>query len=346
MTGRLHTIGNIGLGKNSLLPSRIIHSLFNTLFLLIDGLLPPFFFILPLMAAPSCSVTGELPLTCDRAIRLLPSKGTEIRRADVFFFSDDSLMRLDAFQRFEGPGAVVDASSTVGKKRAVAVANYPGDRYVWAGVNSLESLSAVRMALRDEEIDSPVMTGQFMSDGTPLSTRTVSMRPLLAMVRLNSLRCDFSSRPYEGSYLDSVRVYIVNASAYCALLSDGAPVEYINAGGLEDDSPACLSANLNGRIGRAKVYPNICLYCYPNDSKEDVLGSPFTRLVVEGRMRGHIYAYPVNLTGLARGMCYSIDMVITMAGTDDPDAPLSRGALESSFTILPWEDRDRRTEVF
>lgn len=345
MKYRHHTAGNIGLGKNSL-PSRIIHTLFNILFLLIDGLLPPFFIILTLMSAASCSVTGAEPLTCEPAIRMIPSKGTEIRRTDVFFFSDDSLSRLDAFQRFDGPGAVISASSTVGEKRAVAVANYPGDKYVWSNVNSLESLSEMRMCIKDEDISAPVMTGQFKSAGTPLSEASVRLTPLLSMVRLHSIRCDFSGRPYAGSRLDSVRVYIVNASASSALLCDGPPVEYLNMGGLDDDSPPCLKAAMSGKVGMGKVYPDIRLYCYPNSSKEDILGSPFTRLVVEGRMDGHIYYYPVNLTGLVRGECLSVDLVLTMTGSDSPDTPLSRGECEPAFDIIPWQDIPPRVEVF
>ena len=75
------------------------------------------------------------------------------------------------------------------------------------------------------------------------------------------------------------------------------------------------------------------LYCYPNDSDDDMMGSPPTRMVVQGDIDGATYYYPVDINregfgytsgphGLSRNVKYSYSLLITRKGSTDPDTPV------------------------
>ena len=112
-------------------------------------------------------------------------------------------------------------------------------------------------------------------------------------------------------------------------------------------------------IGEDAIYPDIILFCYPNDAGEETAGSPFTRLVIEGRIRGETYWYPITINrgdfgiasggdgrGIGRNMMYSYDITIRRTGTKDPDIPVSLEDVTISCPVEPWEDIDSGTVSF
>ena len=340
MARRGHTTINIGQARNSSFPKSII-----SLFLLFSGLLPSPF-IIPSLLASSCTRTDDPSLQPGRPIRLDLTKGSEIRRADVFFYHDDATRRLDAYQRFESPDAYVNALSTAGRKIAVLVVNSPADIYGWGEVNSFESLASRRMRLDEDKPSSPISSGMLHLDAGTDGGGKVLLKPLMSKIVLNSLRCDFRGRSYEGAVMDNTRIFLINASTSSTLLQDSLPVQYFNEGREDGASPQFLACEGIGTVGDKTIFPDAELFCYGNPATKDGPGTPLTRLVVQGDIGGQTYYYPVSLPGLTRGCTVSVDLEITRTGTDDPDAVLQAGVYSAMLSVLPWEEKPLQTVRF
>ena len=267
---------------------------------------------------------------------------TNIQGLDLLFFQDAPLFRLDAYQHLNGvSGGRVTGTSSTAARKVVILSNYPVDAYAWSGVRSLGSLADLPFRLEDENPAAPMLYGESEAG----SMGRVVLRPMLAKITLRSIACEFSERPYAGERLQDVRAYLTYASQECRPFApEDPPSSWMNAGRLDEAGTAALShpetvlqplsASLGGRI-----YPSAGFYCYPNPSDGAAFGSPVTRLVIEGKLRGTTYYYPIDLPGLEADVQYRMDVTLTRAGTTDPDTPAAPGSIRLESQVLDWDGR-------
>ena len=285
-----------------------------------------------------------------------------IESLDIFFFNDDSLGRLDSWQRIEGAPAKVQGGSRSGRKILTMIANVPHGAFEWNSVSSYASLSSCVSQLRDEDPQKPLMSASMrINAGTPVSAR---LAPLMARVLLRTISCDFNGKPYQGASLTDVKAYLTNVNGMCRLLPPEmtVPSDILNNGGLREadieslSSPSMLRGLLPD-IGVSVQRPSLSLYCYPNEIEEESLGQPFTRLVIEGRINGRKYYYPLNINqedfgyasgkhGLSSGLTYAIDLTITRAGSTDPDTPVAGTTVKFICEPQPWAQKESITVPF
>ena len=190
---------------------------------------------------------------------------------------------------------------------------------------------------------------------------------LVSEIRINSIRTDFQGREYYGEPLTDVKIYLTNVNASCCIMKheDFRPESIVNPGFLDTEAMGrfhdsrIVCADAVPDIGRSPVNPGIRLYCYPNDSLEETPGSPFTRLVIEGKIAGYTYWYPITINrgdfgaitggdgnGIGRNMCYSYDITILRTGTQDPDTPVDKDDIRIECSIEPWQEKGNETIAF
>ena len=289
-------------------------------------------------------------------LSLKAADGTSIESLDIFFFNDDSLGRLDSWQRIEGAPSKIQGGSRSGRKILTIIANVPQGSFEWNTVSSYASLASSVSHLKDEDPQRPVMSASMkINAGTPVSMR---LSPLMARVLLRTISCDFNGRPYQGASLTDVKAYLTNVNGICQILPPDTtvPEDIINNGSLRENDMQSFStpSMLEGRlpdIGQPVQSPDLSLFCYPNEIEEESLGQPFTRLVIEGRINGKKYYYPLNINqedfgytsgkhGLSNGLTYAIDLTITRAGSLDPDTPVAGSTVKFICTPQPWAQKD------
>lgn len=277
---------------------------------------------------------------------------------DIFFFNNDELRRLDSYQRIESDNpSSVTGSSRSGSKLLVLLANASSDRYDWADINSYEELCSHVFMLEDEDPYYPVMSAEcVLAEGESRSC-SLTLEPLMAMVELTNIVCDFSGKAYEGSGLDNVVVYLSNVTAGCTASCEE-EASKLNLGGLSESDlsnflyPEMILKDVGGPIYSDGTGESLCFYCYPNTTEEDLLGSPYTRLVIEGTIDGEVCYYPININrgedgnGVERNMHYMMEVELTKRGTTDPDTPAE--GVEVTFTLSPkdWEEQGNLTIGF
>lgn len=331
-----------------------------------------FYLLLPaavISLAAACSREGTDPLAEDRSpvgtqIYITKAGFPSIRTLDLFFFVDDTMRPLVSYQHFDHPDSrVFRSGSLTGPEILVAVANYGDGPSSWTDVTSYASLSSRLSYLDLEDADYPVMSGEIHITAEASNRLVLPISQLFSIVSFESIRCDFQGKPYSGATLEDVRVFLTNVRREYGVLDTLAAggASWLNLGGLSDGDmaslkcPGLVCSAIPGSIGEDVVHPGIELKCYPNASERETMGSPYTRLVIEGTLRGRKYYYPIDINrsgpdsggeGLRRNVRYAVNVVITRTGTDAPDIPVTSDVVSSIVKVMPWEDCDGVVETF
>lgn len=258
-----------------------------------------------------------------------------IRRLDLFIFEDDGIGMLDAYSRsYAYSPTAVELCSSGGEKRVVAVANaaFP-DSFV-SSILSYEDLRGAVVSLTEDNPSYPIMSGEARFTAGSGRSCDLTLEPMMSVIELRSLRFRGA-----GEALTGVRVYLTGIGNRAELLREEGflPSETLNNGGLSETDLARLAYSGmvyrylgNGRPdGDGTAYGTASLYCYPNEAEEESAGSPFTRLVIEGKLNGQTCYYPIPIDrdldggngagGIGRNRRYVYEILLTRAGTGSPD---------------------------
>ena len=281
-----------------------------------------------------------------------------IQRLDIFVFFQDGVQALDSYSRtytYSTSGTMF--SSSTGRRKVVIVANSHMTDNGIEHIYSYEDLAASVSEFTSDSPLSPVMTGEaeFIA-GTDRKV-SVTLGPIMSQIEVASVKCDMKGA-WAGHRLQNVKLYITGMSNRTGLLEeeDFQPAEILNHGAfVEEDMRRLNYSGMsykylgNGtRQGNATSYGNAALYCYPNTAKEESIGSPFTKLVIEGTMDGKTYYYPIPVNrpgygwtggkeGIGRNVKYVLDITLTRPGSDDPDTPVGdkQEITEGTFELHP-----------
>ena len=299
-----------------------------------------------------CCCTGSFTAEEAVRIRLHAPGGQPSGCLDIFYFNDDSLGRLDAYQRidrYRNEGEITGLS-TRGGKRMVILANSADDRYTWADINAYEGLMGLVCELKNEDPAFPVMSGQRRLLAGEESRIDVTLSPVLSEIVVVSLSCDFHGKPYEGAQLEDIRIYLTNVNSRCSPFCEQVPLPggIVNEAGLREEElrtfrhPQMLLACWPEPVGETVVFPDLHFYCYPNQAVREGFGTPFTRLVIEGKLGGETWYWPLNLNrqedggGIARNRSYRLDITLTQRGVKDPDTPIEGVAAKLELQMENW----------
>ncbi len=289
----------------------------------------------------------------------------EMRSMDIFVFRDDKLQRLDCYQRFDDMslwnGTVVSGS---GERILSAIVNSPYKREDWYSLTSRSKLRDIILNLEEERREYPFLSGEkrLTTVNYRLSdSKELGLKPFTSEIRLKSICCDFRGKAYEGKKLTDVKVYLTNVNSECRIIEDeeAPPRRIINSGGLNEDDvskfsqPDLIVQEIEGEIGVRAFFPDIRLRCYQNNHPEETLGTPYTRLVIEGKISGQTYYWPITINrdtdeepGIWRNRQYSYNLKITRKGSTDPETPVKPEDIIINQEIAEWKETAGYTVSF
>ncbi len=285
---------------------------------------------------------------------------------DVFFFDADRLRRLDSFQRFEGDNLkAIEAASREGNKIIAVIANSGLTIEECGRIRTYSDLNLLYCNLTSDSPTHPVMYAESEVRSGHNHLCNITLEPLMAKITINTISCDFHSRPYAREKLKNLKMYLTNVCSRYPIggSEPDVPDEIINYGRLrqEDiekfDNSDLLLCDTGLSIGENVVQLNTDLYCYQNTAVTESLGTPFTRLVIEGELRGEKTYYPIEInrgtwqtesdsTGVWRNTNYCYDLTLTRRGVSDPDIPITPVEINCTLTVKPWNEKAGRTVTF
>lgn len=264
----------------------------------------------------------------------------EQRTLDVFFFEAREPFLLDSYQQCTGDGCSYVFSGP-GDMIVAALPAKTGDLLSRAWVSRLHDLNSEVFSLENDSPETPLRFGCTRVGSGASRDFVLNINPLICSIRVRSVSCDFSGRPY-GVPFHNDKLFLINAvSESCPLAAEGGhPVSWMNYGFSEEGHPY-LMANGCGDVGTERVYPMTTLYCYPNPESK-----PPTRLVLEGFVgETHCY-YPIDIPLIKGGTACDFDITIHRIGTDNPDSPASPGMYTVEWATVPWYEYDEREEIY
>lgn len=317
--------------------------------------LPAHFFSCAKVVAPAYEKNIEAEKSRS-SVTLLMKGGLERRCCDILIYNADKFGRLDSFTHFEGGQAEIQVSSGSGRKTAVVICNAPEGSLKWENLLTMQSLAGVCLELEEEDASSPVLVGK--ADFEAGESFPVTLSPLMARICLKALSCDFRGTAYPLEELTDARVYLTNVNADCSIAGDGqGGSRFINNGGWNESdavkfsSPEILCRKIEGNVGMDFRELNLDLYCYPNPGSEESFGQPFTRLVIEGCVKGHRWYWPISINGLAENGIrandsYSLKVCLRRSGTEDPDSAIKMEREELVMEVEKWDEKENYAVAF
>ena len=318
-------------------------------------LLPASFYGCGRMEAPELSE----PPVASEYISVKTSAAIEgsILSMDIFSFNDDESERLDSYQRFdEGQfrNNRYGISTSAGRKRIIILANAPYDRYEWMDINCSKAHEKKILDLENEDPEFPLMTADCRIEAG--HSFYPQMQALTGEVVLRTLRCDFLEEDYSGEELTDVRIYLTNVSASSGIWENvsGCPSRIINSGRLNMEEvnrfqhPEIIYRSLTGPVGIKQMDPGVRFRAFASNHHEESIGTPFTKLVIEGKIRGNTYYYPIAVNrgpgakdeGFHRNRRYIYDITITRTGLTDPDGIIQEDFAKIDSAVEIWKEKD------
>lgn len=283
------------------------------------------------------SCTKDIDRKEEEVQLLLTTKSAVPEAVDLFFFDTLGIQRLDAYQQISDWSQTVYGLSATGVKRLVALSGKSGDQAAWSSIRTYGDLCKHRFSLERESVRSPLLYGELLLKDGVSRRAQMELHPMLAAIRLRSVSCDFSGRPYVNGNFLCKQLFLTYAGSECLPLGqgDGGPVSWLNPGFLDSTAIRQLPDTSLvwqrgfGAVGRQRTYPDRFFYCYPGAD---------THLVLEGELDGTICYYPIPLTGLAPDICLQLDITLRRMGSSGPDIPTISGAFTLETQKLPWEE--------
>lgn len=271
----------------------------------------------------------------------------------VFVFEDDPEGRLDTWQRVN-PSGEMTLAATSGEKKVAAISGASLSEENWYWIESYDNLLGRKVRLCEEYSYDMTRSGLAEVSGEMDKSCFIYMRPCSAKISLRSICVDFLGRPYEDSTIEDMKAYLTNVNGETHIFESGTdlPALYLNFSGLDTNDmermkdPSIIFRNLPENIGVLPHNVDLDFYCYPNSIEEESFGRSFTRLVIEGKIGGRTFYWPINIIGIERDRCYCYDLAITRIGSDDPDIPVTQEEVRVNLAVEDWEMTDDKVERF
>lgn len=267
----------------------------------------------------------------------------------IFVYSADDGM-LEAYSAVTGGSTSVKLKCTTGNKEIVVLANAPDMQ----SKASLSSLKASRSRLEHNGKGALVMEGS----KTVLLKSSVSveipLRRLAAKVVMKGITLDFDSDIYAAMDFEVTSIYLINVPADRKYLTpeteSPVPDEWYNK--LKYVSDAKYNAILRDEVNSGPVDSydtEHVFYSYPNPCTSDdyskVWSERPTRLVVEARLGGTSYYYPVSLPALEQNTVYEVSLVVTRPGKTDVNDEMKKYDETFTIKVLDWVEGGSLEEI-
>jgi hypothetical protein len=225
----------------------------------------------------------------------LRAGGQPVRTLDLFVYDAAGTQPLEKHLLYDRLPDSLSFPTTSGEKILVGIANSPR-RFNLAALGRFDAMQKLTFAFADDDPACPVLGGSATTAG---QTGELTLSGLLCRITLRSVANTMDG--YE--LLEEPRVRLIDLPDNAEILREREfrPAELLDAGpwfALPYD------------VGFFPQEPDISLWCYPNDTPEDILGVPRPSLEFECRIEGELCSFDVPLPPLPRGCSKEVALTV------------------------------------
>lgn len=276
-----------------------------------------------------------------------------VNSLQVFIFRNDE---LDAYGAVANATSI-DISATTGERTIFAVVNAPD----LSAISKLSTLQATVSALTDNSLTSYVMVGNKTQTLILDNSVTINVDRIAARIKVDKVTRNFTAEALADATFEIVRFYetnVVGNDTY-GLTAPSTLVWYTLPGTAIQTGMPLLYNKLAtaAALAQNEAYETpVALYCYPNATAADdyeynegvfvQANAGITRFVMEAKINGDFYTYPIQIAGIENNKSYEIrNLVITRLGNpsdgdddNDPgeDDPIQSGDITFSVEVNDW----------
>lgn len=230
----------------------------------------------------------------------LRAGGQPVRTLDLFVYDAAGTQPLEKHLLYDRLPDTLSVVTTAGEKILVGIANSPR-RFNLSALGRYDAMQKLTFAFADDDPARPILGAAATTAG---QAGELALTGLLCRITLKTVTNTMDG--YE--LLEEPRVRLLDLPDNAEILreKDFRPTELLDAGAW---------AALPCDVGFFPQEPDISLWCYPNDTPEEILGVPRPTLEFECRIEGKTCTFDVPLPPLPRGCSKEVEL--TVDGPDD-----------------------------
>ena len=236
----------------------------------------------------------------------------------------------------------VSLKCTQGQKDIIAVANAPKLQ----NVSNYSELKSRTTTLAKNSTSNLIMVGITKAVIQSGTTVTVPVKRAAAMILVNKVLVNFSHEYYNTLPFKLKKIMISNVPGDLSLDGTSTPTLWHNKMGVTDSNDnSVLSLIMDDQIDYSLTSLNPYttehkFLCYPNPTTSDANGGTWsarkTRIVICTTLDGKDYYYPITINKVESNKKYSLSLLITRPGSEDPDIPISTLDAQIQVNIEEW----------
>jgi hypothetical protein len=222
-----------------------------------------------------------------------------VGRLDLFIYDADGLRPLERQLEFDELQEELNILTLPGDKLVVGIANSP-KRFNRKALERYDAMEQLSFNYADDDPERPILGG-FVK--TSAQHGEIQLQPLFCGIRLVKV-----SNTMDGyDLLEDPRIRLRDLPNAAEILrqQEFRPAELIDAGPWTP---------LPYDVGYFSQEPNLTLWCYPNDTPEDVLGVPRPYLEFVCEIAGTTCSFEVPLPPLPRACTKEVTLTIDGPG--------------------------------
>ena len=271
------------------------------------------------------SAVSSLQVKSTGEASAVTAKETAIKDLQVFVFRGDM---LDAYGT--ASESSLSLTCTAGSREVYALVNAPDLK----SISSKSALLSTMVDLNDNVSKGFVMVGNKIVTLPTTEEVAISVSRMVSRIVLPKITRDFESSSLQGLDFTIENIYICDAAGEGSVDGTAAVTKWYNKSTTKTE----LTSLLVDKVASVKVANKASytvthyFYTMPNDNKVKK-----TKLVIEAKLAGTTYYYPVELPALAANKSYEFTgITIKRPGSDAPDTPVSSSSIRFSVSVVDW----------
>lgn len=279
----------------------ILHNLLISLLLI----MPAFVLIYSCRKDPSSTPIVEEVQVVDSTLTTIYIRNASaypVKDLQVLIYKNSGTQSLETKLDFAEIPDTIEVVTTEGEKHIAVVANCPKSLSTVA-LSRYDALAGLGYDFNDEDLEYPIVSGYCLTQG---QIGEVDLTSLMCQVEISAISNSMDN--YELVESPKIRLVDINSYAYVMQESGFYPTELIDYGEWSE---------LPYDIGLFTQYPGTTVYCYPNETSEEILGSIFTYLELECLINNSTCNFYIQLPAFGRNS--KIEVELTIHGSNSFD---------------------------
>lgn len=275
-----------------------------------------------------------------------------ISNVQIFAFDDTGKLEVYKQEKYTSQTVLSSTSSyiyiTTGSKKIVTIVNAPDLK-----VETYEQLKSMSSLMSDNGTRNFQMVGEKDINVVEATEISIPVTRIAAKIVIASITNNMNKFFRDMSF-SITNIFMINVVGDTGYLEDKEPETWYNQMKWNDNGSLRFMLDRNSSTTIPVNYSESvtftqdqehAYYVYPNSTVTDSFDQEtwcprHTRMILQARLGGDIYYYPITIPNIQRNTAYEVHLTITRPGTLIPDAYVDDVIFSVDVNVVDWNDAD------